>query len=246
MNYKIKKGDTLSAIAKKYGTTVKAIAKANNIKNVNLIYAGKTITIPVSSPVTQTQSPATQTVSDTPTSSKMPDPIPPKKGSDLGAVKTPGRDVTRIQDLVQNVDTSNIPSLLFEEFSAIELASVERSYTIDGVRQPYSIVSNLSDIRRRYNATRELTIMDKLSPMDGVYAIDLKSKIPDDTYIENNNLNTTYQYLDEANNQVTVEKGNVYIDTNGDLILEFNNIRDNELVQIQLDVNGTIYEVTNL
>lgn len=46
--YKIKKGDTLTSIAKKYGTTVKAIKEANpdKIKNVNKIYAGDTIKIP--------------------------------------------------------------------------------------------------------------------------------------------------------------------------------------------------------
>lgn len=44
--YKVKKGDTLSAIAKKDNTTVSAIAKLNGIKNVNLIYAGSTLKIP--------------------------------------------------------------------------------------------------------------------------------------------------------------------------------------------------------
>lgn len=42
-SYKIKKGDTLSEIAKREGTTVKALAKKNNIKNPDLIYAGKTL-----------------------------------------------------------------------------------------------------------------------------------------------------------------------------------------------------------
>lgn len=45
--YKIQKGDTLSAIAKKYGTTAKKIQKLNpdKIKDVNLIYAGDTIRV---------------------------------------------------------------------------------------------------------------------------------------------------------------------------------------------------------
>lgn len=47
--YKVKSGDTLSAIAQKYGTTVSAIAKANNISNPNLIYNGTSLTIPGSS-----------------------------------------------------------------------------------------------------------------------------------------------------------------------------------------------------
>ena len=45
--YKIKQGDTLSGIAKKYGTTVKDLQKANNISNPNKIYAGSSLIIPV-------------------------------------------------------------------------------------------------------------------------------------------------------------------------------------------------------
>ena len=45
-SYIVQKGDTLSAIAKKYGTTVQAIASANNITNVNLIRVGQKLTIP--------------------------------------------------------------------------------------------------------------------------------------------------------------------------------------------------------
>lgn len=47
--YKIKSGDTLTSIAKQYGTSVNDLAKANNIKNVNLINAGSTLNIPGSS-----------------------------------------------------------------------------------------------------------------------------------------------------------------------------------------------------
>ena len=43
--YTIKKGDTLSAIAIKYGTTVKKLAKDNNIKNPNLIHVNQKIRI---------------------------------------------------------------------------------------------------------------------------------------------------------------------------------------------------------
>lgn len=45
ITYTVKRGDTLSAIAKKYGTTVKAIAAENGIKNKNLIYVGQKLKI---------------------------------------------------------------------------------------------------------------------------------------------------------------------------------------------------------
>ena len=45
ITYTVKKGDTISAIAQKYGTTVKKIAAENNITNVNLIYVGQKLKI---------------------------------------------------------------------------------------------------------------------------------------------------------------------------------------------------------
>lgn len=45
-NYQIKRGDTLSQLATRFNTTVGALAKANNIKNPDLIYAGATLRIP--------------------------------------------------------------------------------------------------------------------------------------------------------------------------------------------------------
>ena len=53
--YNVKSGDTLSAIAKQYGTTVDAIAKANNISNVNLIKVGQSLSI--GSPTTASKPP---------------------------------------------------------------------------------------------------------------------------------------------------------------------------------------------
>lgn len=44
--YTVVKGDTLSGIAAKYGTTYQKIAKANGIKNPNLIYPGQQFKIP--------------------------------------------------------------------------------------------------------------------------------------------------------------------------------------------------------
>ena len=47
ITYTVKKGDTLSAIAKKYGTTYQKIAKDNNIANPNLIKVGQKLKIKV-------------------------------------------------------------------------------------------------------------------------------------------------------------------------------------------------------
>jgi len=44
--YTVVRGDTLSNIARRYGTTFTAIAQANNLPNPNLIYVGQVLTIP--------------------------------------------------------------------------------------------------------------------------------------------------------------------------------------------------------
>ncbi len=42
----IKRGDTLGALSRKYGTTVQELARINNIKNPDLIYAGAPLKVP--------------------------------------------------------------------------------------------------------------------------------------------------------------------------------------------------------
>jgi LysM repeat protein len=46
MRYTIKHGDTLSALAAKFDTTVASLVLINNIKDKNVITAGDTIEVP--------------------------------------------------------------------------------------------------------------------------------------------------------------------------------------------------------
>lgn len=63
--YSVKRGDTLSAIAARYHTSVSALVKANGIKNANLIYTGEQLKIPGAAAATKPAAPkgnATYTV----------------------------------------------------------------------------------------------------------------------------------------------------------------------------------------
>lgn len=179
----------------------------------------------------------------------LPPPPPPPPStiaaSGYGAIKTPSKDTLNISSLIPQESAEKIKRLLFEELSAIELSIIERHDTIDGVRQQYAIISNLSEVRRRFNANKSLTNIEKGSQLS-VYQIDLDSKIPNQSYLIQNGLTEEYSYLNEDNVEVSVEKGFLYIDSNGDLVIELNNMYIGEQIQIQIDSNGTIYEVTNL
>lgn len=64
MNYKIQSGDTLSQIAARYGVDMYELARANNISNVNRIFAGRDLVIPDKQPAPTPQpvaTPATKT-----------------------------------------------------------------------------------------------------------------------------------------------------------------------------------------
>ena len=66
--YPVQSGDTLSKISKRFGVTVDAMVKANNIANPNLIKPGQVLKIPDS---TQPAPPSPPTPPPTPSSSAL-------------------------------------------------------------------------------------------------------------------------------------------------------------------------------
>ena len=87
VTYKVVKGDTLSGIAKRYGTTVSALAKLNNIKNVNRIYVGQVLYISGKPSSAQTGS-----------------------GSSSTTPSTPSMFITAIETFLNRITNSNIPA----------------------------------------------------------------------------------------------------------------------------------------
>ena len=69
-NYTIKKGDTLSGIAQRYGTTVGTLQSLNHIQNPNLIYAGSILKIPTTTTSSGTKTSSSTSKKTTSTASK--------------------------------------------------------------------------------------------------------------------------------------------------------------------------------
>jgi hypothetical protein len=176
----------------------------------------------------------------------MPIPPNPIRSSDFGAVKIPTRDVTDPTQIYQIIPAEEIQQVFFEQMSALELAQIITHDTIEGGRKDYSIISNLSSISRAKEVDKALASRSRYTSFLAPFQILLYTKIPSDQYLQVNNLLETYEYLDEDGNHVVREKGYIYVDTNGDIIIELENISGNELLQVQIDSGGTIYEVSNV
>ena len=98
--YTVKKGDTLSAIAKQYGTTYQEIAKANGISNPNLIYAGQTLNIGGTNADETTGAKETTTApTTTPSASTATPEMEQNKGFQYGEYK-PSDAVTQAEQLL--------------------------------------------------------------------------------------------------------------------------------------------------
>ncbi|MBI5929420.1 MAG: LysM peptidoglycan-binding domain-containing protein [Chloroflexi bacterium] len=82
--YTVQRGDTLSAIARRFGVTVQAIASANNIANPNLIYPGQVLNIPgattPSNPATPVPTQPSTNPTQPPTNPTQPPVVPPSTG----------------------------------------------------------------------------------------------------------------------------------------------------------------------
>jgi hypothetical protein len=139
-------------------------------------------------------------------------------------VRLPSRDVVSLVDA--GIDSATIQNLLFENIGATELVKFTRHDTVDGINPYYDIISNLSDIKRKYDPASLISVQKPESSYFDIYTIKLDQKIPDQSYLDENNL-TDY----------------VYLDTNGNLAIELTNLASDEIMEVQIDSNGTIYEV---
>jgi len=141
-------------------------------------------------------------------------------------VMIPERDVVNLTS--QDIDAATITNLLFENIGANELVKFVRNDTIEGLNPYYNIISNLSDIRRRFNPSD--LISEQITDIDSEgYSINIDNKIPDQEYLDDQGI-TDYVYIDEAT---------------GDLVIHVVNMKESETVEVQIDTNGTIYEVNN-
>ena len=125
-----------------------------------------------------------------------------------------------------NIDEATITALVFEKLGAVELTKFTRNDTVEGINPYYNIISNLSAIKKEFNPSDIISSQKSDTSLLNAFSIKLNTKIPGDRYLTDRGLDSY-----------------IYIDVDGNLVIELDNITSDELVEIEIDTNGTIVEV---
>ena len=135
-------------------------------------------------------------------------------------VKTSTLDIILFDE--ESVPVEVMSDLIFENIGGQELISITRSDIVNGQKIIYQPIKNLSSIQQQYNPNNILGLQQTSNKYFAGFSIKLEDKIPNQG--------------NGANGQ------NVYLDSNGNLVIEFININADEQVETQITLGGTIYE----
>lgn len=169
-------------------------------------------------------------VAATPTSAPSSPPSPSPPSMITTAVKQ--ADPSIIQYNEQNTPKELLTFLLYEDVSGTELINISRHDTINGQQVGYSLIKNLSVLNKAFNPNNILAGQTTYAAYLNQYAIDLPSKLPSYRDV----------YVDQNGDQISDDINIVYLE-NGDLVIEFTNLNDDEFAEIQISTNGTIYSI---
>jgi hypothetical protein len=136
-------------------------------------------------------------------------------------VKTAPIDTILFDDTTVPIEIMS--DLIFENIGGQELISIVRSDIVNGQKISYQPIKNLSSIQQQYNPNNILGLQQTANRFFAGFSIKLEDKIPE----VGNGLNGENVYFDEST---------------GDLIIEFVNLSNDEQIETQITVNGTIYE----
>lgn len=150
-------------------------------------------------------------------------PITPNTGpSDNSEVKVARPDIILFND--DSVPIDIIPDLIFEDIGGQELLNISRNDLVGGIDVVYQPIKNLSYISQQYNSKNIIDIQNTSETFFKNFSIKFESKIPVTGSSANGN--------------------NVYIDSNGDLVIEVADLEQDEQVEVQFISTGEFFNDT--
>lgn len=133
----------------------------------------------------------------------------------MADIMTPTRDTILFD--TQYISEESIADILMEDIGGIELLTLSRRETIDGINPYYSIISNLSRIRREYDTSQMISQQRRRQSYFDIYPIDLDTRIPLQAYLDERELDNWY-----------------YLDADGNLVIELDNLRPSENIEVEI------------
>lgn len=114
----------------------------------------------------------------------------------------------------ETVDIGYITDAYFEEYGGSELIKISRHDLINGDDVSYNPIINLSNLRQRFNSNNIINI-EGYQKNQTEYGIDL------------------------------IQRGarEPYFDDNGNLVIEIDNVKQDESIEVQIATNGTINRI---
>ena len=153
-------------------------------------------------------------VPNTPSSASVSNKIPPSP------TKTAPIDTVLFDDNSMSIEI--MTDLIFEDIGGHELINIARNDIINGQQVSYTPIKNLGLIQQMYNPNNILRLQATSEKYFNNFSIKFEEKVP----LVGNGPNGSNVYIDQAT---------------GDLIIEGVNINKDELFEVEISLNGTIY-----
>jgi hypothetical protein len=179
-----------------------------------------------SSLISTTLTTSTIGYSVTPSYSVDPVPYTPTTAAIAVSPPPPPTKTAPIDTVLFNDDSMSIEimtDLIFEDIGGHELINIARNDIVNGQRVSYTPIKNLGLIQQRYNPNNILNLQLTSEKYFNNFSIKLEEKVPK----EGNGIDGSNIYFDEST---------------GDLIVETVNMNPDEQLEVQISINGTIYE----
>jgi hypothetical protein len=136
-------------------------------------------------------------------------------------VKTASIDTVLFDDETMPIDIMS--DLIFEDIGGQELINIARNDIVNGQTISYQPIKNLSSLQQQYNPNNILSLQQTSDKYFANFSIKLDERIP----TTGSGPNGEYVYLEEAT---------------GDLIIDLVNMPSSEEVDVEITLDGTIYQ----
>lgn len=146
-------------------------------------------------------------------------------------IRIPNRDVVTFESEI--ADQGEIEQYLLNDIGGMELINLVRNDSVFGVKENYTVISDLLESQVSFDPSFLLSSRMRGQSDFDRYGIKLSTRIPDDNYYEENDVKAEYN----------IGTNSYYDADTKQLIIELENMKQNEFVEIEFLTAGIIYNV---